>query len=99
MKISSVLDYNAKSEETSYGGSSSSMQEESLRWAGTLATLFCLIALPSTGQVPGNHTNFAPPLDNRNIFDSVGPPIANAGLITSTQTAARQIQFALKVIW
>ncbi|HEV7510747.1 MAG TPA: hypothetical protein VGO27_03560 [Candidatus Acidoferrum sp.] len=34
MKISSVLDYNAKSEETSYGGSSSSMQEESLRLGG-----------------------------------------------------------------
>jgi len=46
-----------------------------------------------------NHTNFAPPLDNRNIFDSSGSPIGNAGLITSTQTASRQIQFALKVIW
>jgi len=46
-----------------------------------------------------NHTNFAPPLDNRNIFDSTGNPIGNAGLITSTQTASRQIQFALKVIW
>ncbi len=46
-----------------------------------------------------NRTNFAPPLDNRNIFDSGGNPIANAGLITSTQTASRQIQFAIKVIW
>lgn len=46
-----------------------------------------------------DHTNFAPPLDNRNIFDSTGNPIANAGLITSTQTPSRQIQFALKVIW
>ncbi len=46
-----------------------------------------------------NHTNFAPPLDNRNVFDSHGNPIANAGLITSTQTPSRQIQFALKVIW
>jgi carboxypeptidase family protein/TonB-dependent receptor-like protein len=46
-----------------------------------------------------NHTNFAPPLDNRNIFDSAGTPIGNAGLITSTQTPSRQIQFALKVIW
>jgi len=46
-----------------------------------------------------NHTNFAPPLDNRNIFDSAGNPIGNAGLITSTQTPSRQIQFALKVIW
>ena len=46
-----------------------------------------------------NHTNFAPPLDNRNIFDSTGQPVANAGLITSTQTPSRQIQFALKLIW
>jgi len=46
-----------------------------------------------------NHTNFAPPLDNRNIFDSTGNPIGNAGLITSTQTPSRQIQFALKMIW
>lgn len=46
-----------------------------------------------------NHTNFSPPLDNRNIFDSAGSPIGNAGLITSTQTPSRQIQFALKVLW
>jgi hypothetical protein len=46
-----------------------------------------------------NHPNFSPPLDNRNIFDSAGSPVANAGLITSTQTASRQIQFAGKVIW
>jgi hypothetical protein len=46
-----------------------------------------------------NHTNFAPPLDNRNIFDSTGQRIGNAGLITSTQTPSRQIQFALKLIW
>jgi hypothetical protein len=46
-----------------------------------------------------NHANFAPPLDNRNIFDSTGQPVANAGLITSTQTSSRQIQFALKLIW
>jgi hypothetical protein len=46
-----------------------------------------------------NRTNLAPPLDNRNIFDSSGNPIANAGLITSTQTPSRQIQFAIKVIW
>jgi hypothetical protein len=46
-----------------------------------------------------NHTNFAPPLDNRNVFDSKGNPIGNAGLITSTQTPSRQIQFALKLIW
>ncbi len=46
-----------------------------------------------------NHTNFVPPLDNRNLFDKTGQPIANAGLITSTETPSRQIQFALKLIW
>jgi len=46
-----------------------------------------------------NHTNFAPPLDNRNVFDSTGSRVANAGLITSTQTPSRQIQFAVKLIW
>jgi len=30
-----------------------------------------------------NRANFAPPLDNRNIFDATGAAIANAGLITS----------------
>ena len=46
-----------------------------------------------------NHPNFAPPLDNKNLFDSTGQAIANAGLITSTQTPSRQIQFAVKLIW
>lgn len=46
-----------------------------------------------------NHTNFAPPLSNKNIFDSTGHAIANAGLIVSTQTPSRQIQFAIKVLW
>lgn len=46
-----------------------------------------------------NKANFAPPLDNRNVFDATGTPIANAGLITATQTPSRQVQLALKVIW
>jgi len=46
-----------------------------------------------------NHANFSPPLDNRNIFDSSGSRVDNAGLITSTQTASREIQFAVKLIW
>lgn len=45
-----------------------------------------------------NRANFAPPLDNRNIFDATGAAIPNAGLITSTQTPSRQIQLALKII-
>ena len=37
--------------------------------------------------------------DNLTVFDQTGNPIPSAGLITSTQTHAREIQFALKVIW
>jgi Carboxypeptidase regulatory-like domain/TonB-dependent Receptor Plug Domain len=33
------------------------------------------------------------------IFDAAGAPTGTAGLITATTTAAREIQFALKVIW
>jgi hypothetical protein len=46
-----------------------------------------------------NHSNFAPPLDNKTLFDPSGQRIPNAGLITSTQTPSRQIQFAVKFIW
>src|SRR5437588_5699165 len=46
-----------------------------------------------------NRANFAPPLDNRNIFDATGAPISNAGLITSTQTPSTQIQLAMKIRW
>ncbi|HYR43071.1 MAG TPA: hypothetical protein VER98_08610, partial [Terriglobia bacterium] len=47
-----------------------------------------------------NHPNFAPPtLANSQIFDSSGALNPNAGLLTGTTTSARQIQFALKVIW
>jgi hypothetical protein len=48
-----------------------------------------------------NHANFAVPAtpDNTDIFDSSGSPTGVAGLITSTTTTAREIQFALKLIW
>jgi hypothetical protein len=46
-----------------------------------------------------NRANFASPTDNLTVFDQTGNAIPSAGLITSTQTSARQIQFALKVIW
>ena len=46
-----------------------------------------------------NRANFASPVDNRIVFDQTGSPISGAGLITSTQTPAREIQFALKLIW
>ncbi len=46
-----------------------------------------------------NHTNFAPPLDHNTIFDQNGNLIPGAGLIDSTQTPSREIQFGLKLIW
>jgi hypothetical protein len=46
-----------------------------------------------------NRANFASPTDHSTVFDQSGNPIPSAGLITSTQTTSRQIQFALKLIW
>ena len=48
-----------------------------------------------------NHANFAVPVspDNTDIFDSTGAPTGVTGLLTSTTTTAREIQFALKIIW
>jgi hypothetical protein len=46
-----------------------------------------------------NRANFEPPVPNNKLFNATGAPIAAAGLITSTATTSRQIQFALKLIW
>jgi hypothetical protein len=46
-----------------------------------------------------NRANFASPTDNLAVFDQSGSPVQSAGLLTSTQTTSRQIQFALKLIW
>jgi hypothetical protein len=48
-----------------------------------------------------NHANFSVPVspDNTDIFDSSGAPTGVAGLLTSTTTTAREIQFALKLVW
>lgn len=46
-----------------------------------------------------NRSNFQSPIDNETVFDQSGNPISGAGLIDQTSTAAREIQFALKVIW
>jgi hypothetical protein len=46
-----------------------------------------------------NRANFAPPLNNRTLFTASGVAIPTAGLITSTITTSRQIQFGLKLTW
>jgi Carboxypeptidase regulatory-like domain/TonB dependent receptor len=51
-----------------------------------------------------NHTNFAAPNfltdgNNNSIFDANGNPLKNAGVLASTTTTSRQIQFGLKVVW
>lgn len=48
-----------------------------------------------------NHANFAPPTmpDNTDIFDGTGAPTGVAGLLSRTTTTAREIQFAVKVIF
>jgi hypothetical protein len=48
-----------------------------------------------------NHANFAPPAtpNNTDIFDGTGTLSGVAGQITKTTTTAREIQFAVKVIF
>jgi carboxypeptidase family protein len=46
-----------------------------------------------------NRANFSSPTQNLAVFDQNGLTVPSAGLITSTQTTSRQIQFALKLIW
>ncbi|MGH9358305.1 MAG: hypothetical protein ACRD1O_03920, partial [Terriglobia bacterium] len=48
-----------------------------------------------------NRADFANPLrpDNTDIFDAAGAANSVAGLLTSTTESAREIQFAIKVIW
>ena len=48
-----------------------------------------------------NHPNFAPPPTptNTDIFDGAGNLNPVAGALTSTTTTAREIQFAVKVIF
>ena len=48
-----------------------------------------------------NHPNFAPPANptNTDIFDGTGTLNPAAGLLTKTTTTAREIQFAIKIIF
>jgi hypothetical protein len=44
-----------------------------------------------------NHPNFSIP-SQRTVFSSTGP-VGSAGLVTSTRTSSRQLQFALKLVF
>jgi hypothetical protein len=46
-----------------------------------------------------NHANFTPPIIPSDIFASNGTPLTTAGVLSSTVTTAREIQFAVKVSW
>jgi hypothetical protein len=46
-----------------------------------------------------NRPNFGPPITNSTLFDPSGNPTPGAGLIDTTTTTSRQLQFALKIIW
>ena len=47
-----------------------------------------------------NRTNLAPPLKSQTaLFNQSGNPLTSGGVITSTLTSSRQLQFALKLIW
>lgn len=46
-----------------------------------------------------NHANFKPPVDNSTLFNPDGTPVGNAGVLDATSTDAREIQFALKLIF
>jgi hypothetical protein len=46
-----------------------------------------------------NRANFETPIANSALFDQNGSPIGGAGALDRTSTTARQIQFALKLIW
>ena len=52
-----------------------------------------------------NRANFSAPLDNNTLFvqdntvASGASPVGSAGVLDSTQTTSRQIQFGLKILW
>jgi hypothetical protein len=46
-----------------------------------------------------NHANFNPPTSNSQVIDGSGNPVGSAGLLDTTATTSRQVQFAIKVIW
>jgi hypothetical protein len=46
-----------------------------------------------------NFANQSVALFRSDVFDATGAPVPTAGLLTSTATPGREIQFALKFLW
>ena len=46
-----------------------------------------------------NRANFQSPIDNNYLLNQDGSPVSGAGIIDSTSTDSREIQFGLKIIW
>ena len=46
-----------------------------------------------------NRANFYPPITPVDVFDGASNPTGVAGQLTTTTTPAREIQFAVKIIW
>jgi hypothetical protein len=46
-----------------------------------------------------NHSNFNSPIENSTLFAADGTPNPSAGVVASTSTTSREIQFALKLIF
>ena len=46
-----------------------------------------------------NHPNFSPPVVNNDLYSANEAAVTTAGLITTTSTSSRQLQFALKIAW
>lgn len=46
-----------------------------------------------------NHSNFSPPIANRNVHTAAGATVGTARNITSTIATNRQIQFGLQLLF
>src|SRR5256885_1776508 len=80
------------------------------RWTAGSSGLFFKLPMVSPSRPRGvpaeifnilNHANFAPPTmpDNTDIFDQTGALSDVAGELSRTTTTAREVQFAVKIIW
>ena len=46
-----------------------------------------------------NHSNYLAPIANEVLFDQTGASVGGAGTLNANSTTAREIQFALKLIF